>query len=92
MTSLRVSLIGIVFNYSSVDLSTKLNTLLAFGLDFKLPVHKINYYDYFTCFESLVNRVKVLGYSENKLGYFIHQLYFFAYKYYYNNFKPHKVF
>ena len=80
----------VVFNYSSVDLSTKLKTLLAFGLDFKLPVYKINYYDYFTCFESLVNRVKVLGCPENKLGDFIHQLHFLAYKYYYN-FKPHTV-
>ena len=37
----------VVFNYSSIELSPRLRTILAFGLDFCLPVYKINFYNYF---------------------------------------------
>ena len=32
----------IVLNYSSVNLSFRIKTLLAFGLDFCLPIYKVN--------------------------------------------------
>ena len=43
----------VIFNYSSVHLSSRLRTLLAYGLDFCLPVYKLNFLKYFLCFEKL---------------------------------------
>ena len=41
---------NVVFNYSSVFLTNRMKTLLAFGLDFCLPVYKLNFYLYFLKF------------------------------------------
>ena len=46
-----------VLNYSSVSLSPSLKTLLAFGLDFCLPVFNLNFYNYFYKFEVLYNNL-----------------------------------
>ena len=43
----------VIFNYSSVHLSSRLRTLLAYGLNFCLPVYKLNFLKYFLCFEKL---------------------------------------
>ena len=37
----------VVFNLSSKTLPNRIKTLLAFGLDFKLPVWKLSFYDHF---------------------------------------------
>ena len=79
----------VVFNYSSVTLSERMKTLLAFGLDFNLPVYKINYYQYFLKFERLLLSLKnanCTNITEFKL-----QLKSLANKYYYG-FKSHKIF
>ena len=47
----------VIFNFSSKTLSTRIKFLLAFGIDFKLPIWKLNYYDYFLCFESLIQSI-----------------------------------
>ena len=47
----------VVFNYSSNNLSTRIKTLLAYGLDFCLPAYKLHFYKFFLPLESLVTRV-----------------------------------
>ena len=44
----------VIFNLSSKPLPPRIKTLLAFGLDFKLPIWKLNFYRYFLHFEKLV--------------------------------------
>ena len=56
---------NVVFNYSSIDLPSRTKTLLAYGLDFCLPVHSINFYKYFLPIESLVSRMKYLNLHNN---------------------------
>jgi len=82
---------SVVFNYSSVSLSPKLKTLLAFGLDFCLPIYKLNYFQYFLKFECLASRVKRLDCNAFEFSIFMNKLHSLAYKYYYN-FKSYKVF
>ena len=48
---------AVVHNYSNVILSSRLRTLLAFGLEFGLPVYKLNYFRYFLKFEELYNNL-----------------------------------
>lgn len=43
----------VIFNLSSKPIPKRIKFLLAFGLDFKLPVWKLNFYDYFLSFEKL---------------------------------------
>ena len=79
----------VIFNYSSIAISKRLKFLLAFGLDFGLPVYKLNYYKYFFSFEKLVSCLKP---SEcTNFQEMIEQLKSIAYKYYYK-FNPSKVF
>ena len=79
----------VIFNYSSITLSKRLKFLLSFGLDFGLPVFKLNYYRYFFSFEKLVSCLKP---SEcNNFQELIEQLRTIAFKYYYK-FNPSKVF
>ena len=57
----------VVSNYSSVELSSRLKFLLAFGLDFCLPVYKLNFFDFYLCMEKIVYRLKhrnVIGADE----------------------------
>ena len=49
---------GIVFNFSPITLPSTLKIILAFGLDFCLPVYKINYIRYLFSFEKLANQLK----------------------------------
>jgi len=79
----------VVLNFSSVQLSTRLKFLLAFGLDFNLPVHKLNFFRYFLDFESLINRLSIKDCQNfSDLTDRIREL---AFRHYYN-FKPYKVF
>jgi len=79
----------VVLNFSSVSLSQRVKTMLAFGLDFCLPVHKLNYFSYFLSFEKLFLRLKdrvCVNSTE-----FSDQIRTLAFKYFYN-FKPYKIF
>ena len=81
----------VVLNFSSVELSQRLKFILAFGLDFCLPVYKLNFIQYFHSFETLLHRLKtsesIYGdfqsfkrqFSDNCLSFF-------------HGFKPYKVF
>ena len=82
---------SVVYNYSSITISHKLKTLLAFGLDFALPVYKINFFSYFMKFESLVVKLKKLVCTEINFNEFLKNLQTLSYKYYYNV-KSYKVF
>ena len=50
---------GTVFNFSSITLSSKLKFIPAIGLDFCLPVYKINYVRNFFGFEKLASQRQV---------------------------------
>ena len=80
----------VIFNYSSIILPSRLKFLLAFGLDFCLPIYKLNFYKYFICFEKLSMNLK----NESCVGNFNEfrdQLKSLAFKYFYS-FKPYKIF
>ena len=51
----------IIFNFSDVTLTPRLKFLLAFGLDFGLPVFKLSFEKYFLCFEKLAYQLKNLN-------------------------------
>ena len=80
---------SIIHNFSSITFQPRLKTLLAFGLDFCLPVYKLNFVNYFLCFEKIVSITNVLQ-CENKSG-FMRELKHTAHKFYYN-FKSYKIF
>ena len=79
----------VIHNFSSVVLSTRQRFLLAFGLDFSLPVYSIDFYRYFLNFEKIFKTLEVQT-CEN-LNDFKFQLKCVAHKYYYG-FKPYKIF
>ena len=54
---------SVVHNFSSISSSNRLRTLLAFGLDLRLAIYKINYFQYYLKFESLFGRLKKLEHS-----------------------------
>lgn len=82
---------SVVFNYSSVQLSYKLKILLAFSLDFNLPIYKLDYYKYFLKFESFASRINKLDYPGDRISEFMTRFHAVAIKYFYN-FKSCKVF
>ena len=82
---------SVVFNFSSVTLSRKLETLLAFGLDFCLPIYKLNFVHYFSRFESLAGRLGKLDHNRAQMPEFMNKLHALTFKYFYN-FKSHNVF
>ena len=81
-----------VFNYSKVPISYRLKTLLAFGLDFCLPIKSPDFIKYFYRFEYVYNN---LSYSYNNectnLSEFKSKLRSISMKYFYN-FKSYKIF
>lgn len=82
----------VVFNYSQVNISFRIKTLLAYGLDFCLPVYKIDFYNYFLSIESLVSRIKFLNlHKDVNFPEFLNKLHAISYKYFYN-FNSFKVF
>ena len=51
---------NVVYNYSSICLPDRLKTLLAFGLDFCLPIYKLNFHQYFLKFEVMISQLSSL--------------------------------
>jgi len=80
----------VVKNYSSVPLAPRLKILLAYGLEFCLPVFKIDFYKYFLFFEKLAFSLKHCGAIENSAD-LLNGIQSTAFKYFYN-FKSSKVF
>ena len=80
---------AVIFNFSSVTLSPRLKYLLAFGLDFCLPVYSINFNQYFLSFEKLIQALK--NCSQSVTPEVNSRIKAIAYKCYYN-FKPYKIF
>ena len=81
----------VIFNYSSIQLSDRLKTILSLGLDFSLPIYSLNFYKYFLSFEKLVFNMKEKCNDDQSLANFIRETRNVALKYFYN-FKPFKVF
>ena len=55
----------VIHNLSSKNLPARVRTLLAFGLDFRLPVWKLNFFNYHLAFEKMLNAVSSLPLREN---------------------------
>ena len=82
----------VIFNYSSRSLSTRVKFLLAFGLDFGLPVYKLDYFKYFLGFEKLASTLQNLSVSPPfSFSDVKKELQAISFKYFYG-FKPFKVF
>ena len=81
-----------VFNYSKVNISHRIKTLLAYGLDFCLPVYKLDFYKYFLPIESIVSRIKFLNlHRDINFSEFINKFHAISHKYFYN-FNAFKIF
>ena len=83
----------VIFNYSDYQLSSKESNILAFGLNFRLPIFKLNYFNFFLSFEKLYDVLsKCSIYNPHDIPNILSDtLKGIANKYFYN-FKPHKVF
>ena len=81
----------VISNFSSLELPLRLRTLLAFGLDFCLPVHRLNYYQFFLPLETVAYHLKKKFSSQQNFSEFIRQFQTTAFKFFYN-FNPHKIF
>ena len=81
---------NVMLNFSSAIIYLHLQTLLAFGLDFCLPVYKLRKYQYFFLLESLVYRLKSKYGSFQNFPDSMRELQNSSFKYLYN-FKPHKI-
>ena len=79
-----------VQNYSSILLPARIKTLLAFGLDFGIPVFKLDYYKFFTPLESLAYRLSKEKCASD-ISDFFGKMSNIAQKFF-HTFKPHKVF
>ena len=79
----------VIFNFSSVCLCKRTKFLLAFGLDFCLPVYKLDFYKYFLSFEKLIYFLREANCSDFRE--FRDKIKSISYKYFYN-FKSFKIF
>ena len=80
---------SVIHNFSSVFIPERIKFLLAFGLDFRLPTFRLDFYKYFSSFEKLFSVTKNLDcHSLSELRSRVQNI---ALKYFYN-FKPHKIF
>ena len=80
----------VVHNFSSRILPPRIKTLLAFGLDFALPIHNLNFYKYFMSFEKIAFNLKSSA-NEQIFSDFSRKLKFIAQKYF-SKFKLYKSF
>ena len=82
----------VIFNFSSRSLTSKEKNLLAYGLNFNLPIFKLDFFNFFLSFERLYRILKDKPiYNSNQqpsLKSILHNL---AFRVFYN-FKPYKVF
>ena len=51
----------VISNFSRFPLNPRIKQILAYGLDFGLPVYKIDFYKYFTAFENFAHSLKHLA-------------------------------
>ena len=79
----------VVLNFSTVPLSHRLKTLLAFGLDFCLPVYKIDKISYYLGFEKLIARLQKFDHPDVETS--IQSVKNLAHKFF-HSFKKSKVF
>ena len=80
----------VIFNFSSIRVPPRVKYLLAFGLDFGLPVFKLDFVNYFFGFEKLAHNLKsVKSLTDHEI--FYKKLKFIAQKFFYG-FKSSKVF
>ena len=85
-------ILNAVFNFSSVCLSPRLKILLAYILDFSLPINRLDFYKYFLPFESLISRVKNFHFNDcSNFPEFLNKIHAISFKYYYN-LNPFKIF
>ena len=80
----------IVHNYCSLCISNRTKTFLAYGLEFSLPVYKLDFYRYFLPFDYLVSRLNNDNHVLNKSELFPRLDTLFKKHYY--GFKPYKAF
>ena len=80
----------VIFNYSSVNIPTRVRLLLAFGQDFGLPIFKLDYVKYFFSFEKLAYKLKKVSNNVDHAA-ACKGLKHLAHKYFYN-FKSSKIF
>ena len=79
----------VVFKHANYNLSADEKRILLLGLDFGLPITKLNYFKYFLEFENvhqLLETVPIYCYIDNAKEHFLSQLRSIANKFY-NNFK-----
>ena len=81
---------SIIFNFSDREIPNRVKYLLAFGLDFGLPIFKLDYVKYFFGFEKLAYSLRNVPGTVNYND-FCNKLKFISHKYFYN-FKSSKVF
>ena len=75
----------VIFNYSTIQLPDRIRYLLAFGLEFCVPIFKLNYFKYFLSFEKLAYTLQRK--ESHNFKTFNEQLKSIAFKIFYN-FKP----
>ena len=82
----------VIHNFSDRQLTTREQTLLAYGLNFKLPIFKLDFFNYFLSFEKIHQQLKKEPtVNKNNQASLKAQLHNLAFKYFYS-FKPQKVF
>ena len=81
----------VVQNFSSIVVPSKVKVMLAYGLDFCLPIRNLKYIQYFFPFEKLAASLKHKLESDPIFPDFIKEPKNTTFKYFYN-FKPYKIF
>ena len=81
---------SVILNYSSLSLPTRLKVLLAYSLDFCLPLYHLSFYKCFLCFEKMFFCVQNDSNSCN-FSEFTNHLQSVAFKHF-HGFKPFKIF
>ena len=82
----------VIFNFSRKKLTLKEESLLAFGLNFKLPCFKIDFYKYFTSFENLYNVISRFDIYDPRGSFRLKDSFKSIVLKNFYNFKPWKVF
>jgi hypothetical protein len=83
---------SVIFNFSARQLTNDEKRVLKLGLDFGLPVFRLNYFNFFLMFEKLYSKLSkfpIYQCVENAQDEFKNQLKLIAIKFFYN-FKPYK--
>ena len=81
----------VIFNFSKITIPPRVRHLLAFGLDFGLPVLKLDFCKFFLPIEKLAYDLKDRKPLTGDFDKFCHELKATTFRYFYN-FKPFKIF